>query len=413
MTEDHIRSVTAITRVYTFGQKVAAVAVEYQDTVHPETLGLDTFTVTDSVYNFRFNPIEDLEKRADRTITRIYTNDRPMLSADGVARPGRYVIVELDPADPGGNTVINSKRFDFLTSEKINPDLPTRVVQNRHVHARSGDGGGPGKVLGAAGPASHPLTNAPVNILADDFRYETYDHSGTALPYAFHLPADHDPHHAYPLVIVLPGWGSGFDGDNLGVQIAVDITATAWLQPERTGGEEEPIILAPQNQRVGTEAESAAMVALFEAFSSRYRIDRDRVHVSAYSWGSTLAFDAMARHPELFAAVLINAGFRIEPDQATRIATAKTPFWITHGTNDPILSVEFGRDTVQRLRDAYLAAGASPAEVEHLVRYTEYPDDAFGLPDYHAVVGPVYEDPAMLRWLLRQSRGTGTAKSDH
>src|SRR5688500_13991712 len=72
-----IPSVTAITQVYTYGQKVAAVAVEYPAVVDPRTLDLGTFTVTDSVYNFRYDPIEDLAKRADRTVTRIYTNSSP------------------------------------------------------------------------------------------------------------------------------------------------------------------------------------------------------------------------------------------------------------------------------------------------------------------------------------------------
>ena len=50
-----IRGVTAITQVYTYGQKVAAVAVEYPAVVDPRSLDLNTFTVSDSIYNFRYN----------------------------------------------------------------------------------------------------------------------------------------------------------------------------------------------------------------------------------------------------------------------------------------------------------------------------------------------------------------------
>jgi hypothetical protein len=78
-TRTGIQSVTAITEVYTFGQKVAAVAIEYGDVVDPRTLDRNTFTVSDSIYNFRFNPPEDLPKLADRTVTRVYTNDEPAL----------------------------------------------------------------------------------------------------------------------------------------------------------------------------------------------------------------------------------------------------------------------------------------------------------------------------------------------
>src|SRR5829696_7187118 len=43
-----VQSVTAITNIYTFGQKVAAVAIGYPDDVNPRTLDRRTFTVSDS-----------------------------------------------------------------------------------------------------------------------------------------------------------------------------------------------------------------------------------------------------------------------------------------------------------------------------------------------------------------------------
>jgi predicted peptidase len=392
-----IRSVTAITKVYTFGQKVAAVAIEYPDEVNPRTLDRNTFTVSDSIYNFRFSPLEDLQKRADRTVTRLYTNDRPAIDPHGRSGGGRFVVVELDPEDPGGNTVIRSKCSGFLCSEKINPALPTEVIQNEDIHARRH-----GRVLAPGGPTRYPLTRKPINLLADEFHYRTFDFNGTAVPYAFHLPARYNPRRAYPLVVVLPGWGSGFDLENEGVQVAVDITVTAWLQPRWTGSREDVIVLSPQTQRIGVEAESAALMALLDSFMVRHRIDQDRVYVSTFSWGSMLAYDTMSKRPDLFDAALINAGFRINPDQAARAATVRIPFWITHGTSDPVLPVVFGRDTTRILREAYVAAGVDPAEAEDLIRFTEYPDEAYSLPDYHAVVGPTYEDGSALRWLLDQ-----------
>ncbi|TDD73080.1 hypothetical protein E1262_00925 [Jiangella aurantiaca] len=400
-----IQGATAITEVYTFGQKVAAVAVEYAAPVNPRTLDLDTFTVSDSPYNFRFDPLEDLQRREDRTVTRIYTNDAPALDPGGVSEHGRYVIVELDPGDRGGNTVIRSTCSGFLCYEKINTDLPAEVVQNEDVYAaygRPGAGHGRGPLLGAGGPTRYGLTGDPVNLLADDFHHESHLHSGTVLPYAFHLPADYDPARDYPLVVVLPGWGSGYNGENRGVQVAVDISATAWLQPEWTGTDEDVIVLTPQNPRVSTDAQSAAVVALVRSFMEQYSVDTERVYVQGFSMGTALAYDAMADHPGLFAGALITAGFGVSPDQAARIAMARTPIWITHGTSDPVLPVANGRTSTQRLRSAYVAAGAEPAEAENLIRYTEFPDEAYSLPDYHAVVGPTYEDPSILRWLLQQ-----------
>jgi predicted peptidase len=385
-----IRSVTAITQVYTYGQKVAAVAVEYPAPVDPRTLDLNTFTVSDSVYNFRYNPIEDLDKRADRTVTRVYTNSSPALHASGRSTPGRFVIVELAPTDPGGNTVIVSKCPTVLCSVKVNPDPPTRVVQNEDVRTR------PGRVPGS--PTAHPLTGRTVNLLVDDFTHATFTDGTTPLPYAYHLPRHYNRHREYPLMVILPGHGMGFDGDNEGVQIAADIPATAWVDPQWT--REDLIVLAPQNQRVGAPEEAADLVALVKRFTATHSVDTDRVYASTVSYGSTLAWEAMATHPGLFSAALITGGFQVSPEQAAHIATDRTPIWITHGRNDHLLPVAYGRNSTTLLRDAYTTAGVSPDEAARLVRYTEFDNDAFTEPDYHAAFGPTYENTSILRWLL-------------
>ncbi len=392
-----IQSVTAITQVHTYGQKVDAVAVEYPAPVNPWELDPATFAVSDSIYNFRYNPIEDLAVRADRTVTRVYTNDEVALNPAGRSRPGRYVIVELAPTDPGGNTVIAEGRY-----VKVNPGQPTRVVQNEDVYARPGGGIGRGRVLAEASPAPHGLTREPVDLLVDDFAHETFVQGGTVLPYAYHLPEDYDPRRDYPLVVVLPGHGMGYNGANLGVQVAADIPATAWLQPSWTGTAEDVIVLAPQNQRVGAAAEAALMVALVEDFMGRYSVDPGRVYASTVSYGSTLAWEALATEPGLFTAVLLTGGFRASADQAARIAAHPTPIWITHGTNDHLLPVAFARDSAVLLRDAYVTAGVDPAEAADLIRYTEYGNDAFSEPDHHAAYGPTYEDASILQWLLAQ-----------
>ena len=278
-----IQSVTAITEVYAFGQKVAAVAIEYSAGVNPRTLDLDTFTVSDTIYNFRFNPISDLPTLVERTVTAVYTNDEAAINPDSASDPGRFVIVELDETDPGGNTVIVSKCPTFLCSVKVNPDLPTQVVQNENVYAQPGNGVGWGQLLSAASSDIHPLSGATINVLVDDFVHDTYVLNGTVLPYAYWVPADYDPSSEYPVVVILPGHGMGWDGDNEGVQIAADIPATAWLQAEWTGTDEDVIVLAPQNQRVGVPAEAEIMVALLEEFMGTYSIDPDRVYASTVS----------------------------------------------------------------------------------------------------------------------------------
>jgi predicted peptidase len=398
-----VQSITPITEVYTYGQKVSAVAVEYADPVNPHTLDKRTFTVSDTIYNFRFNPIEDLPKMAERTVTRVYTNSGPTTRADHRSVRGRFVIVELDPADTGGWTVIVSKCPTFLCTVKVNPDLPTTVVQRRDVHALPGRGKGTGPVLAKAAPnRTLRMTEEPVNLVVDQFTYGSFLSGGMVLPYHYRLPRNYDPARKYPLMVVLPGHGMGWDGDNTGVQIAADIPATAWLQPQWTGSREDVIVLAPQNQRVGAVAETDLLVKLMDRFVKDFAVDTDRIYGTTVSYGSQLLWQAFAARPGLFTAGLVTGGFQVSAAQATAIATAGTPVWITHGVNDHLLNISLARNSRQALQDAHRAAGRTPEQIADLVRYTEYGNEAFTLPDYHAAYGPTYADRDILRWLLGQ-----------
>lgn len=406
--DNGIRNVVPITTIYAFGQKVSAVAVEYGADVNPRTLDLDSFTVSDSLYNFRFDPIADLTdpaKRADRTVTRVYTNDTATTEPDGQSDRGRFVIVELSADDPGGNTVIVSLCPTFMCSVKINDDLQTRVVQNDPVYAQAGNGVGRGPLVSAPDGTEHPASQPAVNQLADEFVHERFTGStGTVLPVAYHLPKGYDASRKYPVVVILPGHGMGFDGQNEGVQVAADIPATAWLQPEWTGTDEDVIVLAPQNQRIGTPtAQAALMVEQLNDFTSRFAVDTDRIYASTVSYGSTTAWAAMTANPGLFDGVLITGGFAVSTAQAAAIAAAGTPVWITHGTNDHLLNVATtGRASFNRIWAAYAALGKTSAEIQALLRYTEYGDEAFGLPDRHLAAAPTYEDASILQWLLDQ-----------
>jgi predicted peptidase len=400
-----IVSITPITEVYTYGQKVSAVAIEYAEPVNAGRLDSSTFRVRDSIYNFRFNPIEDLPKLEDRTVTDIYTNSSPVKRRDGRSVPGRYVIVELDPDDTGGWTVIVSKCPTFLCTVKVNPDVLTAVIQRKDVYAASHHGHGRGRVIARAEPTTErEVSEKPVNLLVDEFEYGSFLQGGMVLPYHYRLPRNYDPDRRYPLMIVLPGHGMGWDGDNTGVQLAADIPATAWMQSKWTGRSEDVIILAPQNQRVGAAAEGDLLLALLDRFTRDFAVDRSRIYATTVSYGSTTLWHMFAKRPELFAGGLVTGGFRVSAAQAEAIAAGEVPLWVTHGINDHLLNVSLARGTHAALRSAYEARGKSTEEISRLLHYTEYENGAFSLPDYHAAFGPTYEDRSILQWLLDQKK---------
>ena len=427
-----IQSVTGITTIMTFGQKVTAIAVEYPSIVKPQPIedpeNLDTYTVKDSWYDFRFDNVSKITSDIrDRTITRMYTNDEPATIPDGVSKPGRFVIVELSPLDYGGNTVrTNPASPMYIKIMTGTDDMQTQIIQNRPV--LTADGVVLGTLLGAKTPTVYK-PSAWLDPLADQFQYGVYCCQGTPprqvdLPYYYYIPPDLEPGHVYPMVVILPGMGMGYYngtnpiGLNPKVNVVADIPATAWLQPGWKGTDEKVIVLAPQSRRTGAAAEATAVLGLMDEFMAAHpEVDAKRLYFSTVSYGSTTAWSAMQQRPGFFTAGLLTGGFAVSTTQATAIATARplTPIYITHGIHDHLLNYNTtGIVSRDRLRAAYVATGlVDSAGAEALIPFEGYDTPAFfnqvvpqvpgyAEPDNHAVMGPTYADTPKLTWLLSQ-----------
>ena len=421
-----IQSVTGITTVMSFGQKVTAIAVEYTDTVTPgpieDPANLDTYAVSDSWYDFRFDTVAKLTDVRPRTITRMYTNDHPATIANGVSVPGRYVIVELSALDYGGNTVrTNPASSSYIKVMTGTTDMKTQIVQNKPVQTSVGE---------VAATADVLLPSTWLDPVADQFQYGEYCCQGTTtqvnLPYYYHIPSDLEPGRVYPMVVILPGQGMGYYngtnplGANPKVNVVADIQGPAWLQSAWKGTDTKVIVLAPQSRRTGAAAEATAVLGLMDQFIAAHpEVDTNRLYFSTVSYGSTTAWSAMQQRPGFFASGLLTGGFAVSTVQATAIATARplTPIYITHGTYDHVLNVATtGRVSRDRLRAAYVATGlVDAAGAEALIPYQEYDTPAFvnqvvpqvagyAEPDNHAVVGPTYADVTKPTWLLDQSK---------
>jgi predicted peptidase len=350
-----IQSVTGITTIMTFGQKVTAIAVEYSAVADPQAIedpaNLDAYTVKDSWYDFRFDAVSKITSDIrNRTITRMYTNDQPATIPDGVSKPGRFVIVELSPLDYGGNTVrTNPASSSYIKIMTGTTDMQTQIIQNRPVLTADG-------VVLETPTVYRP--SAWVDPLADQFQYgdcvncQQVNAQGakTDLPYYYYIPPDLEPGHVYPMVVILPGQGMGYypttgysaTGHNEKVNVVADIPATAWLQPEWKGTDEKVIVLAPQSRRTGANYEATAVLGLMDQFMVAHpEVDARRLYFSTVSYGSTTAWAMLHQRPGVFASGLLTGGFAVSTTQATAIATARplTPIYITHGLYDPLLRI--------------------------------------------------------------------------
>jgi poly(3-hydroxybutyrate) depolymerase len=237
--------------------------------------------------------------------------------------------------------------------------------------------------------------------------------TGVTMGYRLFVPVGYDASKPYPLVLFLHGSGeSGSDNES---QLTANQGATVWAKPEEQA-RHACFVLAPQSpgDLLGRGGESSGQTgwtslmsmgfadpfrpapALEVAFRilqrvmEEYSIDRNRVYSTGLSMGGFGVFAMSVAHPDTFAAVVGICG-GLDPARAAVVA--RTPMWIFHAAEDPVVPVRFSRDTVKALADA----GGSP-------RYTEYPNGTCFNPTAHLSWVPAYADAQMRKWLFEQSK---------
>ncbi|MFF4729841.1 alpha/beta hydrolase-fold protein [Streptomyces mirabilis] len=340
--DDHVRSVTAITQVFGSGQKLVAVAVEYDSDIDGSTLSTSTFAVT------------------DRTVTKVYTNRTADLAQRGKAdlaqrgKAGRYVIVELSPDDTAAALWVTQQ----------GPGTPPGGGSGG---GSGDDGGGPGAggpVVGDSTPGGTIVaaqatltqpgtvtttrghryaadstarsTDAVVNLIVDDFRQLSFSDraTGQTLRYNLFVPKNYDRRKSYPMVL--------FMHDASVVNVATQgplvqgLGAVCWASPEDQA-RHESFVLAPEYGSVVID-DNYEPSTLFEATANlvrsvtrEYSIDPDRLHTTGQSMGAMMSLGLNIRYPDLFAAAFIVAGQWPET-QAAPLARKK--LWILVSADD-------------------------------------------------------------------------------
>lgn len=112
----------------------------------------------------------------------------------------------------------------------------------------------------------------------------------------------------------------------------------------------------PKHAAEPTRAMRAVMQAVDEVLATK-SVDRARVYLTGLSMGGFGSFDLAARRPDLFAAVVPICG---GGDPTTATAVAGIPFFIVHGSDDPVVPVGLSR----AMRDAISEAAAARAGAE-------------------------------------------------
>lgn len=219
------------------------------------------------------------------------------------------------------------------------------------------------------------------------------------LPYRLYVPPSYDRTKAYPLVVFLHGSGSnGTDNIRQLVESVAVLTGPAQqvepafvLAPHCPSGTKWMVRKTPRppyrnyDQSRVAEGDAARLtrVALSQV-RSQYNIDPDRIYITGPSAGGTGTWDAITRHPELFAAAVPITGAN-DPSRAPAIA--HLAIWAFHGADDATSPVDNTREMVRALQGL-----GSP------VKYSEL--EGVG----HRSWDQAYVTPGLFEWLFAQRR---------
>ncbi|MER5438402.1 alpha/beta hydrolase-fold protein [Streptomyces sp. NPDC002790] len=320
----HVRRATAITKVFGDGQKLIAVAVEYDRDIDTSALTTSTFAV------------------ADRTVTKVYANRIVELAEHG--RDGRHVIVELSADDEAAALWVTQQGPGGGSGGAPGQGGPPQVGDSTPggtivaAEAQLTQKGTVTTTRGGRYPADDTTvtTSKVVNLIVDDFRQFTFDDpaTGRTLKYNLFVPRHYDPRKRYPLVL--------FMHDASVVNVATQgplvqgLGAVCWASDEDQA-RHESFVLAPEYGSVvvdDTYKPSTlfdATANLVEAVTREYSIDENRRYTTGQSMGAMMSLGLNIAYPDLFAAAFIVAG-QWPSEQCAPLADDK--LWILVSQDD-------------------------------------------------------------------------------
>jgi len=197
------------------------------------------------------------------------------------------------------------------------------------------------------------------------------------LLYTAHVPAGEGP---FPAVVALHGWGASAH-DLLGLAPLLHGGRALVLCPEGPVAFEVgpgmrghgwfPIDPSRRFDVAGFAKGAAALKAFLDAALEAHPVDRRKLVLLGFSQGGVMALDLALAEPDRFAGLVVLSSWLPEPLAARVLRQeghARLPTLVVHGTRDPMLPVERGRETRDRLLALGVPAAYREFEMAHEIR---------------------------------------------
>ena len=247
------------------------------------------------------------------------------------------------------------------------------------------------------------LLIATTSVFSQEFKEELLVHQNDTLPYRILIPDNYNSQSPFPLLLFLHG--AGERGSDNKSQL---VHGSFLFKSEDFRNNYPAIVVFPQCpeksswanvkrnydmlngkkfdffKEISENKQLIMVEKLLDFIEKKYSIDPTRRYVGGLSMGGMGTFELVARNPDYFAAAFPICGGG-NPDWSDLLKT--TPFWIFHGEDDGVVSVDFSRKM-------YEALGKEKASV----RLTIYPEVN------HNSWDNAFAEPDLMHWLFSNKR---------
>lgn len=217
--------------------------------------------------------------------------------------------------------------------------------------------------------------------------------------YSYYLPENYDESKSYPMVVVMPGYDMMWFGEESSGTNLKWNGVLAW-----TALDQDLIVVSAQLTDWGEKSARQA-IELTEYFLNHFVVDEFRVYAAGYSAGGETMSQAVSMRPDLYAAYLHGAS---QWDGTyTSLAENKVGVYIYMAENDEYYGSQKAREAYNGLLSAYQAAGFSEDQIDDMLQL-QIPDNAhfnrLGIFNYHGGGNILFDDKAILNWILSHSK---------
>ncbi|TCJ98498.1 putative peptidase [Volucribacter psittacicida] len=417
-----ILNVSLLSEITAKGQKITAVALEYEDDLLAGNNLKTLYQVKTSL---------DQQELQERTLLKAYSNHRPERSEK--PQQGRFVIIELAQDDPNADVyqlnkanetplTVREKNAEgqIIYTQKVQVSRVPQYYQQRLIYHINQTGNLPlvnGKtVLPTQAKQSAERKNIITPFIDQFTSHRIYLNTpDNQLLYRLYTPLS--AQQKYPLTIFLHGSGQ-VGKDNL-AQLLSSKGAISTLAYE------QGFVLAPQYQTPfdpfdnvekgqpggihwQTDNRQQLLLKMIDqTLANNPNIDTDRIYLIGLSRGAEGALNLLLKRPHFFAGALLLSGREAHSlewidGNATKDNLASIqhiPIWFIHSKEDKIAPVTGTQKNYQILRSLN-----APFVKYNELTFQQVGDNGIINNNAHNSWDMAFDSPAVMNWLLQQKR---------